>query len=129
MSEFSGDMLKMQQDAIRRVREMQERARRVSGTSGNTPSRPHFVQGSTSGQTQQNNARPQSPSQPQLPQAHDTSQNSLSDLTRPIIHNISHFIEELGVDKDRALLLIILFVLFKEEADIKIILAVCYLLL
>lgn len=130
MNEFGGDMLKMQQDAIRRVREMQERARRISGTAAHTPSRPHFMQGSATEPVGQSREKlhPQS-LQTALPQKGDPPQDSLSDLARPIIHNISNFIEQLGVDKDRALLLIILFVLLKEEADIKMILAICYLLL
>ena len=92
-------MLKMQQDAIRRVREMQERARRVSGVSGSTPARPHFMQGQSVVPAAQTQERPQHLPQPQLSQLNDAPQDSLSKLTRPIIHNISNFIEQLGVDR------------------------------
>lgn len=115
-NEYSGsDMLHMQQDAIRRVKEMQRRANEkvrqgnsqastiVSHTSFDPSDRP------TSRETKNT----------QLPA--NQNQSSSGSLTG--------ILDRIGIDNEKAVLLLLIILMLNEGADTKLILALCYLLI
>lgn len=124
------EMRSMRQDAIRRTQEMHQRAhgmhrpaqprpsnsnsnQHTPHTSGGTPSSPQHTAQSTS-QENTNTASPQ-----QTPAAQNTASPS----------SLTALFERLGLDGERAILLLIIFLLVKDGADSKLILALCYLLI
>lgn len=98
----AGDLLKMQQDAIRRVRMMQEKARQ-SVAAGDAPSRPTA-------------AAPAAPRRMQLRRRLPSAAPSgLLSLT--------------SGDHERTLLLVLLLLLLQEDTDPELLLALLYLIL
>lgn len=103
---------KMQEEALRRLREMQRRSRSIVGAS-----------------QPEANAPPQKPAQPQAirPNVHSGSQpesaNPLGDIIKSILG------DGLKLDSDRVIIMLLLFVLYKNGADIKLLIALGYLML
>lgn len=103
----SSDIMSMQQDAIRRVREMQ----RISNSK---------VGGDESKSTAYIPAPPvrKEEKRPQGATSVPKNQNFIQDL-----------LSKLNLDHDRLIILLLLVVLLNEGADSKLLLALCYLLL
>ena len=107
---------KMQEEALRRLREMQRRSRSIVGAS-------------QPGSQPEANAPPQRPAQPQAirPNVHSGSQpenaNPLGDIIKSILG------DGLKLDSDRVIIMLLLFVLYKNGADIKLLIALGYLML
>lgn len=100
---YSGaEVLSMQQDAIRRVQEMQRRA-----NAHLTPS-----------------AAP-----PEEPPAQPPADPPKKPEEAPPTKTIGGLLEQFGVDPEQALLLVLLLLLAQEKADSKLLLALAYLLL
>lgn len=93
------DVIRMQQDAVRRVREMQRRANEKLQQSG-AAAPPASVP-----------AQQHTPSPPPAPKAS------------------ASVLDKLGLDPEKALLLLLIVLLLNEGADQKLILALCYLLI
>ncbi len=116
MAEFSGDFNKMQEEALSRLREMQKRSR----TAINRPNPP------------QNPAPPPRPN----PQPHSQPNNQPNNqhnyqqphqpAPRPDL--FGNLFSDMKIDSEKALILLMLFVLYKNKADIKLLLALGYLL-
>ena len=88
----------MQEEAIRRVREMQKRSRSIVGASPN--------------------------SEPAPPKAEETPQSS-SLLSGLLGGNLG----DIKIDEEKALIGLLIYILYKQGADIKLLLALGYLLL
>ena len=90
---------KMQEEAMRRVREMQQRSRSAVGQDSPPP------------------APPPPPPPPDKPE-----QNSSGNILGSILGDIN-------IDEEKALIALLIFILYKQGADIKLLLGLAYLLL
>ena len=99
MASYNGDFNRMQEEALNRLREMQRRSR----TAVNQPKPP---QPEPKPQPQQ--PKPQSPPRP--------------DALKSLFGDVK-------IDSEKALILLMLFVLYKNNADLKLLLALGYLLI
>lgn len=139
------DMNQMQQDAMRRVREMQARARANleqtnSGEMGPPPPPrpPHMGMGGPSGMgaghTGQGNAPAQGPAggteahhREEIPKVKATQ---VDEHPKGILKSITGIFEALGLEQDHLILILLIFVLLStDNSDKTLILALCYLLL
>ncbi len=112
-----GDMPRMQQEALRRVQEMQARARASGGehpqdTSGQH--RDHVSHGSPDPPPMQHGPPPQMAGTPPVPKG----ENGITDIFQSLMK-----------DKDRTLILILILLLANEETDTGLVLALMYLLI
>lgn len=141
------DLARMQEDAIRRVREMQERARRAAQGIGasplpddredtaETPDIPIEIPVSAPPPLFD---EPDPPASPRPSRTHASSHNQgpglstlfggLSSLLNGDHGRISKVIEGLGLDGEQLLILGLLFLLWNEQADYTLMLALLYLL-
>ena len=113
-NEYSGsDMLHMQQDAIRRVREMQRRANEKL-RQGNSP----FPQSAAQ-------------SAPRVYQPSSSSHERVSHLqtNSSSADSLTGILDRIGIDNEKAVLLLLIILMLNEGADTKLILALCYLLI
>ncbi|MGI5959560.1 MAG: hypothetical protein ACOX60_09115 [Massiliimalia sp.] len=95
------DIMRMQQDAVRRVREMQRRAKeKLNQTPPVSSGTPY----------------PQVSREQAAPPANTQKENA-------------SILDKLGLDREKALLLLLIILLLNEGADQKLILALCYLLI
>ena len=99
MASYSGDFNRMQEEALARLREMQKRSR----TAVNTP--------------------PPSPPPSPPPQPHRQGGGQVAQSPPKSLFS------DFKIDSERALILLMLFVLYKNKADIKLLLALGYLLM
>lgn len=110
----SSDMMSMQRDAVRRVKEMQRIANsRVYSSPTSEPKR-------AGGHS------------PNIPTSLPPKQESNRGEKKPSFEDgnpISGLLSQLNLDSDRLIILILLIVLMNEGADQKMLLALCYLLL
>lgn len=114
----SGDMPRMQQEALRRVQEMQAKARASGGDHPPEASGQHREQPSRS--SPEPSSAPHGPSSPQM----------ASTPPAPIGANgITDIFQSLMKDKDRTLILILILLLANEETDTGLVLALMYLLI
>ena len=117
MASYNGDFNRMQEEALNRLREMQKRSR----TAVNQP-------------------RPQPPPPP--PPEHDPPnhnrdhghtqshpQSSPSQVKTPAQDVLKSILGDVKIDSEKALILLMLFVLYKNKADMKLLLALGYLLM
>ena len=109
-----GDMMSMQRDAIRRVREMQRRANEKLGQQASPQARQNRPSSSPA-HTEHNHAVPVPATVPaeKVPQ----------------VSGLSSFLSNLDLDQEKIMLLMLLVLLIREGADTKLILALCYLLI
>ncbi len=116
----SADLMSMQQDALRRVRQMQQLA-----NSKITPS-PRFDQPPPPAAP-----RRQIPSLPPTPPSSAAAKNEASaTAASSLVGNpLGDLFAAFGGDSDRLMILVLLIVLLGEGADQKLLLALCYLLL
>jgi hypothetical protein len=115
----SAEMMSMQRDAIRRVREMQRRANeRVQHSSG----QPNSASRMNGGQHQSvsNHHTAQMPSHPS---------GSSGQHNQVLSSSGTSFLEKLNLDQEKLILLLLIVLLLNEGADTKLILALCYLLI
>ncbi len=96
------DFDRMQREAIDRVREMQRRARNVP--SGNAPKAPPKPEATPPQQVVHNSPKPQTGS-------------------------VSELLSGIKIDEEKALIGLLIYVLYKNGGDIKLMLALGYLLL
>ena len=143
-----GELLQMQQDAIARVKEMQERARAnitaQEGWTGSAPgSAPSQTEDSSGGQEpppreESSRAEPSrgNPGSPENPPAPASSmpanpppvrEGGLAGLLGGASSSLGGLVELLG--GDRIILIALIFLLLGEEDDPAMILSLCYLLL
>lgn len=109
----------MQEEAIRRVREMQRRSRSIVGAEDT----PTFQPPPTQSQTQ---SRPAQPSQSSQPQSKPAS------LLGGLLGGKDGTLFDIGgvkIDEEKALIGMLIYILYKQGADIKLLLALGYLLL
>ena len=122
MASYNGDFNRMQEEALARLREMQRRSR----TAVNQP-------------------RPQAPPPPAYPepelhtqpqqQQHQQHQSHMQRQNPPQIHNapptdiFKNLLGDMKIDSEKALILLMLYVLYKNKADMKLLLALGYLLI
>lgn len=99
----------MQEEAIRRVREMQRRSRSIVGASPNSEPAPPKAEETP---RTQNAHSPQKPSE----------QFALSGL-------LGGNLGDIKIDEEKALIGLLIYILYKQGADIKLLLALGYLLL
>lgn len=136
-------MLRMQQDAIQRVREMQRRANeKISQETPHAPANtaPH------PSQSQAHTSAPPPPAQRQAPphppaghsapaQGHSRPASSPFNLLQSLFPSSQQqdtqpgLLARLGIDQEQAFLVLLILMLLREGADQKLILALCYLLL
>lgn len=122
-SNETNDMQRMQQDAIRRVREMQSRANQSLNRSQPNASPEHPAR-ETSQQSQQNHSSPSSsrsaPAPPSL----------LPDLSAlPQASSLNSLFDSLLQDGERTLILVLILILVSEKADTGLIFALMYLII
>ena len=122
----SADMMSMQQDAMRRVREMQRIANeKLNGQSPRQEEyrQPHLANAVPLLQENKSNqkSKPFSPAQTAETEKKAVPQNSGNML--------GGLLSQLNLDNDRLIILLLLVVLLNEGADHKLLLALCYLLL
>lgn len=96
----------MQEEALRRMREMQKRSR----TAVNSPEQP------------KSNPPHESQSPPKQPQAQNPRPPQGADI-------IASLLGDVKPDPEKLMILLMLFVLYKNKADMKLILALAYLLM
>lgn len=106
MASYNGDFNRMQEEALARLREMQSRSRTAVNRPKEAQSAPPPPQRQAGAQ------RPQHP-QPQPAQRQDIFKSLFGDVK---------------IDSEKALILLMLFVLYRNNADIKLLLALGYLL-
>ncbi len=112
MRKYSDEMDKMQQEAVRRMQEMQSRGK---------PTTPINI---TPEQSQhQAEKRNQSQQSTQIPVVHNESEVCKSSAKQP------SFFESIFHDKERSLILLLLLLLSTEKTDTSLILALVYLLI
>lgn len=113
-------MQRMQQDAIRRVREMQSRVNQNLSRSQPTAPPEHPVR-ETGPQSQQNHSPPPSPrsSPPSL----------LPELSLPQSSPLNSLFDGLLQDGERTLILVLILILVSEKADTGLIFALMYLVI
>ena len=128
------ELLKMQEDAIARVRQMQERARRNLGEVQGQDPEPELVQpevippASSTGPAQQRNNNA----------TNNTNSNTAQSLL-PSLGNLSNLFSASGnspistllswAGGDRIIILVLIVILLGDNADQTLLLALCYLLL
>ena len=100
----------MQEEAIRRVREMQRRSRSIVGASPN--SEPASPKAEGTPHTQRDHS----------PQKAPQSSSLLSGLLGGDLGNVK-------IDEEKALIGLLIYILYKQGADIKLLLGLGYLLL
>ncbi len=107
MASYNGDFNRMQEEALARLREMQSRSRTAVNRPKEAQSAPPPPQRQTGAQ------RPQQPRPAQPAQRQDIFKSLFGDVK---------------IDSEKALILLMLFVLYRNNADIKLLLALGYLL-
>ena len=122
----SSDLMSMQQDAVRRVREMQ---RIANSKLGGVQEAAQPEQRHSAGQA----AAPVPPAIGQVP-GRDRHHEAEREKTAPPASSggsnpLSGILSQLNLDHDRLIILLLLIVLMNEGADQKLLLALCYLLL
>lgn len=140
-SGFNGSqVMHMQQDAIRRVREMQRRANEKLQqtqhmmTNPPPPSSPQRGQSGHMQNRQQASSSPppkehKQPHQEKAPTQSSHKQHTAAPKQASSVFSPAALLDKLNIDHERALLLLLVVVLVNEQADTKLILALCYLLL
>lgn len=103
----SDDIQRMQQEAVRRVREMQARAQHFSSEHG--PQSREFSQ----------------PEGPRDPQEQNQAADSLSEPAAPG----AAIFDSLTRDSDRTLILMLILLLMGDDADLELLFALLYLLI
>lgn len=103
MASYNGDFNRMQEEALNRLREMQRRSR----TAVNRPKPP------------QPEPKPQPQPKPQQP----------NPQSQPRPDALKSLFGDIKIDSEKALILLMLFVLYKNNADLKLLLALGYLLI
>lgn len=122
----SGEMLRMQQDAMARVREMQRRA-----NQNLTPTDPAPPPPSTPSPQQEPPSAPppqQEPSQTSKPSDKEPAFSLFSSLFG-LDDNKESLFKKLGFEQEQVFLLVLLWLLWKEGADHKLLLALLYIML
>ena len=121
---YNYDMQRLQQDAIRRAREMQSRAQ--INAPQNIPHNRAAPKPPAPVQTASKPAAavPAAP-QPELPRVNPPSSESPMNP----LSSISDIFESLFNDKERALLLLLIVLLVEEKADVALVFALMYLAL
>lgn len=157
------DIMRMQQEAVERVKDMQERARKAVESS-NYPDYPEFAkrpkqseqhqqpdqhrQSEQYRQPEQYRPNPHDKPVIQIPQSKSSNNNgSTGGLLSGLLGGnnplssigsiigggsngpISRVMDALGIDNDKIIILVLLFILINNQADKKLILALCYILL
>ncbi|WP_295210102.1 hypothetical protein [Ruminococcus sp.] len=110
----------MQEEAIRRVREMQRRSRSIVGAEDTTTFQPPPTQAQTQSRPVQQSSSSQSQSKP------------ASSLLGGLLGGKDGTPFDLGgvkIDEEKALIGMLIYILYKQGADIKLLLALGYLLL
>lgn len=115
-SNDTADMQRMQQDAIRRVREMQSRAQQTLNQSQNPAPPPEPPPRKEPERA--HNSHAAAPPPPQLPPQAPIQATSLSNL-----------FDGLMQDSERTLILVLLLILVSEKADTGLIFALMYLII
>lgn len=108
--ESNSEMSRMQQDAIRRVQEMQSRAQQN-------------LRGSSSREMQRESPRAPEPEKHALPPAHEMTGGHHQE------NPITDIFDSLMQDKDRTLILVLILLLVEEKSDTGLIFALMYLIL
>ena len=115
MASYNQDFNRMQEEALRRMREMQSRSR-TAVNRPHPPPPPH--------------PEPQPPQQHQHPnhnqkQHHDQNKPA----SQPPADILKSLLGDIKIDSEKALILLMLFVLYKNKADMKLLLALGYLII
>ncbi len=106
MASYNGDFSSMQEEALKRLREMQKRSR----TAVNQPK-----------------PEPKPEPRPEPAPQQSRTQSSRPPERRPDVLN--SLFGDVKIDSEKALILLMLFVLYRNNADIKLLLALGYLLI
>ena len=110
MASYNGDFGKMQEEALARLREMQKRSRTAINRPGAQP-------------------KPMPPQPPQNRENRGADQAASPIANQPQRPDIlKNLFGEITADPEKVLILLMLFVLYKNKADIKLLLALGYLL-
>ncbi len=116
----SADLMSMQQDALRRVRQMQQLANSKISPSSRFDQPPP-----PAAPRRENSSLPPAPPASAAAKS-GVSASAASDL---VGNSLGDFFTAFGGDSDRLMILVLLIVLLGEGADQKLLLALCYLLL
>ncbi len=129
ISYSSNDFLKMQQDAVTRVREMQKKAQekiaqtnQISSTTNNIP-----ISQNNNFSQMQNNFQPPKLKEVLGANLNNTVEN-LSALPKKALSSLSSVLENMGIDNDRLLIILLILILANDDGDKNLILALAYLL-
>ena len=125
----------MQRDAVRRVKEMQQRAQQTLNSANAAipaqPQHPPKQEGHPSGRGGHTGDGPghpgPPPQQPHEPEGSTALSPVLDNMTRPF--NLKGVLDALGLDTEQLIILGLLLILLSEGADKTLILALCYLLI
>ena len=113
MASYNQDFNRMQEEALRRMREMQSRSR----TAVNRPSPPHEP------------APPPSHGGGQHQHRHQVQQDMGQHTNSNTTDVLKSILGDVKIDSEKALILLMLFVLYKNKADLKLLLALGYLII
>ena len=105
MASYNGDFNRMQEEALSRLREMQKRSK----TAVNRP-------------------QPEQPPPPE-PRPRPAQQRQSPRQPAPSADPLRALLGDIKIDSEKALILLMLFVLYKNNADLKLLLALGYLLI
>ena len=131
------ELLKMQADAVRRVKEMQRRQADAVSTSENRPRAQQPVQNPSPARARRENppfqrrySRPQKKEQEKAaePKKEEKSSRGLADLLSPL-GSLSGLFDGIKLDSDTLMLLGLAYLLYKNGASYKLILSLLYIML
>ena len=112
MASYSGDFNKMQEEALARLRDMQKRSR----TAVNRPQ-------------QEKSASEKAPDPQPKKESFETRRQSAESSRQRPPDIFGSLFSDMKIDSEKALILLMLFVLYKNKADVKLLLALGYLLM
>lgn len=125
MAENTNDMQRMQQDAIRRVHEMQSRAQQTLNRTQSPPELTHPQEPTQ--QRHQNNPAPPHGAPPGAPPHGEPPHQEPPPSVPP--NTLSNLFDGLLRDGERTLILVLILILVSEKADTGMIFALMYLII
>lgn len=128
MASYNGDFNRMQEEAMQRLRDMQSRSR----TAVNRPreAQPHRQQDQRqSFQREPQQSFQQENRQNTRQEQRQSTQQSAPPNFQPNLDPLKSLFGDMKIDSEKALILLILFILYKNKSDPKLLLALGYLLI
>lgn len=122
MASYNADFNRMQEEAMQRLREMQSRSRTAVNRPRESPPPQQGQRQSSQHGSQQSNWQNRQEPRPNLQQNFQQSSQQTKDPLKALL-------SDMKIDSEKAMILLILFILYKNKSDPKLLLALGYLLI